>query len=88
MIYHSIFSILIFENIITLCHVDQCLKFVGFLRDIMEDNKNNDRLYYLKKDGRKKEKMNLNVLFMRINSNLIIEAQGGINMCGGKNYLD
>ena len=24
------------------CHVDWCLKFVGFLRDVMEDDKNND----------------------------------------------
>ena len=42
-IQYSILSVSIFDNIITLCHMDWCLKFVGFLRDIMEDDKNNDQ---------------------------------------------
>ena len=37
-ICNSIFSVLIFLNIFRCCHVDWCLKFVGFLRGIMEDD--------------------------------------------------
>ena len=48
-------------------YVEWCLKFVGFLRDITEDDKSNDRIF-LEKNGRKEEREN--------------EAQGGIYMCG------
>ena len=55
----------------------------------MEDDKNNDRIF-LKKVNGKEEKMYMNVLFMKIcerielgiNLYLIHGTQGGINMCG------
>ena len=45
-IHNSIFSVLIFENIITLLSRGLMFEIVGFLRDITEEDKNNDRIYY------------------------------------------
>ena len=70
----------IFENTLRYCHVDWCLKFVWFLRDITEDDKTNYRNYCLKKNGGKEEKINMNVVFIRINLNLLYGAQGSIDM--------
>ena len=35
-------AILFLKILLCCCHMDWCLKFVGFLRDIKEDDKNND----------------------------------------------
>ena len=52
-------------------------KFVRVLRDIMEVDKNNDRIFFHEmplKKWRKEVKMNMNVLFMGISLNLIYGA--------------
>ena len=48
--------------------------------------KKSDRIYYLRKwkNFGKEEKMYMNVLFIRLNLNLIYGAQGSINMWGEK----
>ena len=45
--YNSIFSVFILKILLCCCHEDWCFKFVGFLRHETEDDKNNDRIYYL-----------------------------------------
>ena len=69
------YSVFIFLKILLrYSHVEWCLKFVDFLRDIMVDDKNNDWIFW-GKDGGKEEKINMNVFFIRINLNLIHRAQ-------------
>ena len=49
----TVYSVFLFLKILLrCCHVNWCYKFVGFLRDVTEDDKNNDRLYFLR-NGRK-----------------------------------
>ena len=41
-IHNSIFNLLIFSNIFGCCHVVWCLKFVSFISNITDDDKNSD----------------------------------------------
>ena len=62
---------------------------LGFLTDITEDNKIWLNILFFK-NGKKEAKMNMNVLFMRLNLNLLYGAQGSINIWGEKinwNYI-
>ena len=60
----NIFSVLNFENIIHDLNVQWCLKLVGFLRYTTENNQNNVIISSLK-NWVKKDKMNMNELFIR-----------------------
>ena len=58
--------------------MDWCLKFDGFFMNITEEDKKMRDMFDKKRGVEKK--MNMNVLFLRINLNLINEVQGGISI--------
>ena len=65
-IHNSIFSVLIFENIITLLSRGLMFEIVGFLKNITEDNKNNGRIFWKKRKNIQQIIYYLKVIHYRI----------------------